>query len=287
MEKTGFKLATCVKLFYWKMPIPILFRMIQLRSGMKFSKKTKIKKISGLIQISQESSRGSLESIDSTIFFYHPQRISRYFIGVDERLDKLLAEYLIDQIEDFNPGLVIDIGSNIGEFSLAIGKRFPNSRTIRFEPSVTEGMASLWNLRNMQSELITRALWSEQTTLEFFMANESGDSSLFKPRENLKSEKIEVSTLDLELRSSGATIIELVKLEAEGAEPEILLGAPNVLRRTRYLVADLGPERGLEQSPTFNEANSILVKSGFSLKAKNVQGRECYLYKNILIENSK
>jgi len=237
-----------------------------------------------LIQLTQKTSHDSTET---SVYFYHPQRITRYSIGIEERLNKLLDEYLIDQIPEFNPGIVIDIGSNIGEFSLAIGNRYPNSHTIRFEPSLTEGMASLWNLRNMDSELISRALWSEATTLEFFMANETGDSSLFKPRENLKSEKIRVSTLDFELQFLSAKNIDLIKLEAEGAEPEILLGAPGILRKTRYLVADLGPERGLEQSPTFEEANLILTKSGFVLVAKNARGRDCYLYKNLTLENSK
>ena len=152
---------------------------------------------------------------------------------------------------------------------------------------MTEGMASLWNLRNIDSMLITKALWCEKTTLEFFMANESGDSSLFQPRENLKSEKIEVSTLDLELEKWHFDIIDLIKLEAEGAEPEILLGASLTLGKTRYLVADLGPERGMEQSPTFEEANLILAKNGFALVAKNFGGRDCYLFENLSLEISK
>ena len=259
--------------------------ILEHRSKRKFSRATKLKRVFGLIQLTQRE----MELKDSApqhrrIYFYYSHRISRYFIGIDERLNKLLTEYMVDQIPDFNPLLVVDVGSNIGEFSMALGARFPLCQTIRFEPSLTEAMASLHNLENQNSHLIPKALWSEETTLEFFMANENGDSSIFQSRENLASTRLKVSTLDKELGFFNIKSIDLLKIEAEGAEPEVLIGATESLLKTRYVVADLGPERGLAQTETFEEANRILVEKGFKLTAKKALGRHCYLYVNQNLE---
>ena len=45
-------------------------------------------------------------------------------------------------------------------------------------------------------------------------------------------------------------IIKLLKLEAEGAEPEILLGGLDKIHLIDYICADVGPERGLSYETT-------------------------------------
>jgi FkbM family methyltransferase len=266
---------------YWNLPPWLLVPILEFRCKRKFVRPTKVKKASGLIKLTQAKRELPNSSAQYRhIYFYHSQRISRYFIGIEERLNKLLTEYMVDQIPSFDPSLVVDVGSNIGEFSMGVGARFPNCKTIRFEPSITEAMASLYNLENQDSILIAKALWSEETILEFFMANENGDSSLFQPKENLASTRLEVSTLDKQLSFFEFDTIDLLKIEAEGAEPEVLLGASNSLLKTRYVVADLGPERGLAQTETFEEANRILAEKGFELIASKALERHCYLYEN-------
>lgn len=205
-------------------------------------------------------------------------------MGINERLEKLLAEYCINQIPDLNPGVVIDIGSNIGEFSVALSRKIPNNFFIRFEPSITENMASLLNTSGIDGILIPRVLWSEEKVLEFFEANETGDSSLFPPKADAKSIHIQASSLDVQLRAFNLTQIELIKLEAEGAEPEILLGATKTLRITKYIVADLGPERGIEQESTYDAAIEILAKNNFELIGRNQLGRQCFLFRNLNLD---
>jgi hypothetical protein len=63
----------------------------------------------------------------------------------------------------------------------------------------------------------------------------------------------------------GSERIRLLKLEAEGAEPEILVGAESVLSRIDYIAADLGPERGLKQEQTATPVINFLLARGFEL----------------------
>ena len=59
--------------------------------------------------------------------------------------------------------------------------------------------------------------------------------------------------------------IQILKLEAEGAEPEILEGAGRVLERVEWIVADLGFERGSAQKTTRPEVVNFLLPQEFQL----------------------
>ena len=57
--------------------------------------------------------------------------------------------------------------------------------------------------------------------------------------------------------------IKLLKLEAEGYEPEILQGCQNNLENIEYISADLGPERGLSNQCTIVEVTNFLICKDF------------------------
>jgi hypothetical protein len=63
--------------------------------------------------------------------------------------------------------------------------------------------------------------------------------------------------------------IRLVKLEAEGAEPEILDGMDETLKRVEFVAADMGPERGLEKANTVIDVSDRLFEKNFRLIAFN------------------
>jgi len=73
--------------------------------------------------------------------------------------------------------------------------------------------------------------------------------------------------------------VKLLKLEAEGAEPEVLKGALKTLKSIEYVSTDCGFERGKNQDATFNEVNEILVENGFYIVTANLK-RPVFLYRN-------
>ena len=74
--------------------------------------------------------------------------------------------------------------------------------------------------------------------------------------------------------------IKLLKLEGEGAEPEILEGIGDKLSLIEYIAADVGFERGVSEESTLAETTNYLLKKGFEISEIN-KGRLCILYKNI------
>lgn len=264
-----------LKKMFWKLPAKIILPILKIRFRKKFRRPIRLSTSKGLIRLIEDNSK---EDTVREIYFYFPMRLPRYFVGIQERLEILAREYCLDQINEIKSGVVIDIGSNIGEFTLIASQRFPNCSFLRFEPSLTECKASELNLTNVKNVLIQKPLWSKVEEILFYESNDTGDSSIFQPNMTAKSKLRQTTTLDLEINRLGIESIELLKLEAEGAEPEILEGAGKTLKITKRVTADLGPERGLSQERTFLKVNQILVEAGFALSGKNPGGRECYLY---------
>ncbi len=198
--------------------------------------------------------------------FAVPRRSRLRKVGdLQARRRQLNKVYLLDDIGLSRQDIVIDIGANIGEFSM-LATDVHEARVIAFEPDDLEFRALEWNLRCRSGEAIHRLLWSDSSDVSFFSANESGDSSVFRPGTAKRSERRQGTTLDEAMtRSSYPTgRIKLIKLEAEGAEPEVLQGAEQTLARTEFVTADLGPERGPEQKTTLVDALEILQSHDFA-----------------------
>ena len=72
--------------------------------------------------------------------------------------------------------------------------------------------------------------------------------------------------------------IKLLKIEAEGAEPQVIRGCSGILDRTEFISADLGFERGVLRDSTFIPVTNFLLSHGFELMAMNFD-RLTALYK--------
>ncbi len=172
----------------------------------------------------------------------------------------------MDTIAFDDEDIVIDVGANIGELSKGLSMD-RSLRIVAIEPEQLEFVSLQKNLEGSDAETFNCLLWSCSADLDFYSANDTGDSSVFKPRNNIEPSPRKAMALD-ELAScskilSGDGPIKLLKLEAEGAEPEILEGASRILQRIEYIAADVGPERGLSKESTLIPVQTILMDYGF------------------------
>ena len=115
--------------------------------------------------------------------------------------------------------------------------------------------------------------------IKLYNKNKSGDASIF-PIESYESiSHVSLLTLDKYVKRNGISTIKLLKLEAEGAEPEILRGAIESLKITQYITADLGYERGVLHEETFSNCTNLLIRNNFLLIGINFS-RAVGLFKN-------
>ncbi len=224
------------------------FLTFLMGSGVKFSYAPETKAYS-------YRTRGS----DVRIYFQHKSRAFSYVKGIRARAEQLGKAYLLNVV-DFRPGdVVIDCGANIGEFRYWFEFKGIPVRYIGFEPSPLEYSALKRNCPN--DEAYNCGLWNTEGVLDFYVASESADSSLIKPA--AFDAIISVPTQRLDKFVSGP--VKLFKLEAEGAEPEILEGLGDKLALVEYVAADVSFERGAAMESTLAPVTNYLLARGFVL----------------------
>jgi FkbM family methyltransferase len=151
-------------------------------------------------------------------------------------LETEIAPYFDALEKDFEPSIVIDVGAATGHFAVLAAKLFPGSKVYAFEPSerqriLLERNARINGVENLEIEPF--GLWNRADQLAFRTNGaESSFESVSRFRGQLQFlEKVSVLSLDQWAREKNISGIDLVKLDAEGAEIEVLEGASAVLER--------------------------------------------------------
>ncbi|MGR3616282.1 MAG: FkbM family methyltransferase [Paracoccaceae bacterium] len=206
-------------------------------------------------------------------------RHNRYKRGVMSGVNDLAKQYSLDLIADLRDGIFIDCGANVGE--LGFWARERGFQYIPFEPEQLEARCVDLNNFDGETKCIRKALWKEETVLKFFAKADSADSSTIQFDQS--SESVEIEAIDLDTAVSIPDDFKgpvIFKLEAEGAEPEILEGARKTISHIDYVTVDCGPERGAEKKHTIVETNRFLTQNGFELLEMKLD-RVTALYRRI------
>ncbi len=186
--------------------------------------------------------------------------------GVEAQLAALLSKYLVEKVSLGTGDLVIDVGANIGEFSMACESL--GAIVHSFEPDPTEFRALARNISS-PSRAHNIALWKEEGIQLLWLANDSGDTTLIEAGLTQESVEVNATTLDfwIDRNLEPSEEIALLKLEAEGAEPEVLQGLERNLNRCKYITVGPGFERGVEQEATLPAVTNFLLSRGFEMSA--------------------
>lgn len=174
------------------------------------------------------------------------RRFPYYIGGYQARLDDLARKYAHPPAVRVRPGdVVLDVGAHLGEFSLAAARTA--SRVVAFEPDPTCAEALRRNIAGVSNvELHEQLLWREEGDMDFHLAPDNGDSSAFTPdrRSPLRgSVTLRARTLDQMVETLGLPRVDFLKLDAEGAEPEVLAGARTTLESLTNVAIDCSAER--------------------------------------------
>ena len=192
-------------------------------------------------------------------------RARLYHRGIAHRICSLADSYDVPELAVSSGSLVVDCGANVGEFSRAMEAK--GAIVHAFEPDPLEFGALQRNLLNEESRAWNTGCWSETTIAQFERANDSGDSVVLSSESRRAGlTPIKVIALDDWAKESlpMGTVIDLLKLEAEGGEHEVLLGATELLKNTRFICADLGEGTDLA-SNTVAPVVNLLLSSSFEV----------------------
>jgi len=213
-------------------------------------------------KISVKRAKNSIKIVDKiSIFITERERLIWYERGVNSRLHLLADQYMLKNIPLSNGDTIIDCGANIGEIGVYLRQQDVVLNYIAFEPSQDEFNCCCLN--NPHGTCFQEALWNTCQKLTFYKKTDTADSSVFAIKDFTEKVTISAITLEEVFLRLHLQKVKLLKVEAEGAEPEILEGASTILDKIDYVVVDAGPERGMDQMTTVVSVVTFLLSRGF------------------------
>lgn len=240
-----------------------------------------------VVQVEREQSEKIYEVTfpEEKVYVQSASRISRFLRGIDHAGLRMYEIYFGNFGESLHAteevsNVIFDVGANIGEFTMFCARNYKDIVIVAIEP---DPIAFLCLRQNLESngllskvKLLNIALGEKEGRADFYISTKSADSSLFKPRSFSKILQVEVKRLDNLMRQLGIENVAVLKMDAEGFEPEVLMGAGVDLRKISLASIDVGPERG--GKTTSNECDDLFKSVGFSTQIKqNINGRQVLL----------
>lgn len=182
-----------------------------------------------------------------------------------------------------NGGVLIDVGAHLGFFSIlaaAVGGEKVSVVACEPDPDNIQQIVANINLNKFDNiSILDRPVSDFNATVPFYKnLDDSGGSALWNPAllpKNVKSKKNpciiskETDTLNNIIQSLDCPKVKLIKIDTEGAEQKVLLGAGDLLipEKVTYVIAELH-SFGLSQFGHNQNSLRQLMKE---------RGYECFL----------
>lgn len=172
--------------------------------------------------------------------------------------------------------MIIEVGAHIGMDTYEFAYLFPKARIIGFEPHPKLFcLASQYTSNFKNCSLVPVALSDECGLAVFHQSSgtSDGSGSLLKATDWTKmypgihfreSDQVvvPVSTLDDYLEKISVISIDLLWIDAQGAELKVFLGAVRSLKNTKYIYCEVTENPEYEGAATYNQIKAFLSTFG-------------------------
>lgn len=185
--------------------------------------------------------------------------------------EEKITEILLNQLKD--DGIFVDIGANIGYYSVIAAKKATKGRVIAIEPvkSVYKALQKNIksnNLNNVQT--IRKGMGNKQEKATIVVDNNNLGCSSVVGRsfdsKNLENETIVIDTVDNILEEIEPTVI---KIDVEGYELETIQGMKNIINESKPTII-------FELSPCLYEENNVGMGKQKALTILNTLEKQGY-----------
>ena len=170
---------------------------------------------------------------------------------------------------------VIDVGANMGEFSLIASKKIgPKGNVISIEPLK---QAVFWLKKNYilngfsNYEILEKAVGNNSGTMTLYKKSSSSVQGTLDPditkREYIPSGEILVETIDEIISTRNIDKVDILKIDVEGFEYEVLSGCKNSFKQNKIkkIICEIHSsylkKKGLDEKMIY----SLLKENGFSI----------------------
>jgi FkbM family methyltransferase len=193
------------------------------------------------------------------IFIPHVRRAGSFRGGINAQLEAVAAKYVGGTGYVPREGdVVVDIGAGIGEFTLWCADA--GARLVAFEPDPVAFACLERNVASIDTvQAHPCAIWKERASLRLHGSPDADESSLIEDgKAGMRLADVEAWSLDHLPAVIALPVIDFMKVDGEGVEPEILAGGIRTLRRTRVIAVDVG---ATEKRPNLVERVEAILDS--------------------------
>ncbi|KYG64752.1 hypothetical protein AZI86_11130 [Bdellovibrio bacteriovorus] len=143
-----------------------------------------------------------------------------------------------------NDSVFLDVGANVGIYSVLAAMEGPNTKVYAFEPDSKSRECIQANIDHNglnNIKIVSEALSDREGTAVFYMdQNNHGGNSLNKDSipnvETAKKVSVSLTTMDLFVKKEDLKKIDLIKIDVQEHEVEVLNGAIETLKKFRPIV---------------------------------------------------
>ena len=178
--------------------------------------------------------------------------------------------------QGINPSVIFDVGANAGQFAIAATTIWPSAGIFSYEPQ-----SAIYRLLEANAKKYPRieprnmALGAKpELDALMHVTNQPASSSLLPLGDGHKQaepsisevgvERVQVGTLKDEIHNLAANGSALLKMDVQGYEQKVLIGAGNKCRFFDWIVFETSCFPLYENESTFEEISKWLREAGFS-----------------------
>lgn len=163
--------------------------------------------------------------------------------------------------------VVFDVGSLTGDFTRMYA---PIAKTvIAVEPNPISAMCVSNNTRQFDNVIVEqRAAYKEPGTIEFQLGTDRSEDSIMQPDDGGTGSSLHVQadTIENIAQRHGIDVIDFLKLDAEGAEPEVIEGLGEI--QVRKLAISTTGERPIQGEDEGEMCAALLEEKGYEILQK-------------------
>lgn len=172
------------------------------------------------------------------------------------------------------PATVIDVGANVGQFSVAVSKGFPNAALFPVEPDPSTADVLRKNVTpSVASNITVTAVGERVGTIEFQVNADSQVSSVLPLGDDRKQSfpsssvqrtmSVPLTTLDALFGGRPLPSPVLLKIDVQGYEDKVIAGAAVFLQSVRWVLMEVSFARLYEGEKDFPTMLALMAGHGF------------------------
>lgn len=179
-------------------------------------------------------------------YFVVSRRGARYLVDIKNYIDRHIEAYggyendrldrFLDEMAKFNCAVFVDIGANLGVYTVAVATRFPKIDIVAFEPDRI-------NFAQLHANLFLNTIADRVNVHSVALSNKAGITHFHRHGDENRGRSairpdgeipIQTMILDSLLVVSGQRVA--LKVDVEGHEAEVLMGARSLLANNKCLL---------------------------------------------------